>query len=217
MNTVTFNNRLGSRSLTHMNLLIAVVSGQTLIFPFTGETTPGVATVVSTRYEKNGKWSFSEWSVELADGIQSFVWSQDWELGSYVTAGTWTRAIEDVRRISGIPDLCPIAIERFIRSMLGKAAAKLDEAARAAQSDPTPVLAELLAAQAELAAAQAERAAAQAEAVQMATEIQQAIDAREQAEQARQEAKATAERVSKAKLAMAKGASLADLKAMLEG
>ena len=215
MTTTTFNDRLGSRSIHHMNLLIAAISDQTLIFPFEGKAIPGVCQIISTRSEKNGKWSFTEWTVELADGIRSFVWSEDWNEGRYVTAGTWPRAIEDVRRISGIPDLDATAIERFIRAKLGKAAARLDDAERAAKTDPTPILAELLAAQTELATAQAERAAVQAEEARLSAEIQQAIDARAAAEQARKDAAETRERVAKAKAAMAKGVSLTDLKAML--
>ena len=213
--TVKMNDRLGSRSIRHMNILVASVGEQTIIIPFAGETIPGVATVVATKYEKNGKWSYSEWTVELADGIGSFVWSQDWELGSYVTAGTWERAVSDVRRIANMPDLCSAAIERFIRAKLGKAAATIDENERKASSDGTPILSELLAAQAELADAQRSLAAERSQADRLAHEIQSAIDARAAAESARIEAAATAERVAKAKAAMSRGASLADLKAMM--
>jgi hypothetical protein len=200
---VTFNNRLGSRSLSHLNILVAPVGDQVVIFEFAGQSIPGVAQIISTRSEKNGKWSFTEWTIELADGIQSFVWSQDWETSQYINAGTWSQAVEDIRKISSTPNLDAPAIERFIRARLPKTAAKLNSALGSLSVDPGPALLDLIAAQEELAAA---RAAEQ----DLKTEIRNL----EEAEAARREASATRERVATAKAAMAKGASLADLKAL---
>ena len=201
---VTFNNRLGSRSIVHMNLLVATVGGQVVMFEFPGKSIPGVCQVVSTRSEKNGKWSYTEWTVELADGIQSFVWTQDWKTSLYVNAGTWLRAIEDVRKVAKLPDLDAVAIERFIRAKLPNTAKKLDQAVGSLEADPSPALMDLIAAQEELAAARAELNAVMGEVKNL-----------EAAEAARKEAAETRERVSAAKQAMAKGASLADLKALL--
>ena len=180
-----------------MNLLVAHVKGQTLIFEFAGESIPGVCQVVSRSYKKNGKWSYSTWEVELSSGLKSFFWSQDWEIGQYVTAGTWERAIADLQRRSGMPDLCPEAIERFIRVRLPETATKLDRAREEAKADPTEALQILLEAQAEL--------------VQVQTEIAQL----EQAAQALEEAAVLRSKVAAARQAMAKGASLADLKALM--
>jgi len=202
MKTV-FNNRLGSRSLSHLNILVAAVGDQVVIFEFDGASIPGVAQIVSTRSEKNGKWSYTEWTVELADGIQSFVWSQDWETSQYVNAGTWHQAVEDVRKISSIPDLDEIAIERFIRARLPKTAARLTAAADTLSIDPSPALLDLIAAQEELAAARA-----------VEQEFKAEIHNLEAAEAARHEAEATRSRVEMGKIAMSKGASLADLKAL---
>lgn len=213
--TITFDDKLGSRGLTHMNLLVATVGEQQLIFEFQGQNIPGAVTIASTRSERNGKWSFTEWTVELSENIRSFVWKQDWNECVYVTAGTWDRLVADIRQISGIPDLSNDAIERFVRAKLGKAARKLDEARDNATADNSPILAELLAAQQELAEAQRQRADAQAEHTALVAEVQQAIEAKAAAERARTEAKETAERVAKAKSAMAKGASLADLQSLL--
>lgn len=211
----TFNDRLGSRSLRHMNLLVASCDGQQVIFEFAGKSVPGVLTVIKDEYEKNGKWSHTTWTVELAEGVQSFVWSQDWEQGTYLTTGTWPAAIEQVRSKATSVDLTDAAIERFIRARLPKFAATFDRAAAEATADPTPILRDLIAAQTELAEAQEAHLAAEREHRQLATEVKQAIDTRIAAEQARAKAEATADRVTKAKQAMAKGASLADLQALL--
>lgn len=184
MTTIKFNDAPGIRDIRHLNLLI---------FEFAGESIPGVCQITSTSYTKNGKWSHSTWEVELAPGLRSFVWTQDWELGS----GTWERAVADLQRKSGIPDLCPTAI----RAKFPKAAAKLDRAAAEAQADPSEALQELLLAQ-----------AAQADAAQVRTEIAQL----EQAAQARVDAAALQSRVAAARRAMAQGASLADLRSIME-
>lgn len=202
--TVTFNDRIGSRSLSHMNVLVASVGDQTVIFPFEGKPVPGVVQIVSTRYEKNGKWSYTEWTAELADGIRSFEWYQNWETSQYLNAGVWSRAVEDVRRFASIPDLDAEAIERFVRARLPVKAKALDAALVASAADPTPALLDLLRAQEELAASSKEEAA-----------IRQEVALAEQAAQARSEAAAIRERVANAKAAMKRGASLADLKALL--
>jgi hypothetical protein len=212
---VKFNDRLGSRSLRHMNLLVASVGDEQVIFEFAGQSVPGVVTVVREDHEKNGKWSHTTWTVGLAEGVGSFSWHQDWERGTYLTAGTWSAAMEQVRSQATGVELTDAAIERFVRARLPKFAAKFDRAAETATADPTPILRDLIAAQTELAEAQAAKVAADREHRQLATEIQQAIDARAAAEQARREAAETAERVAAAKTAMKKGASLADLQALL--
>ena len=220
--TITLNNRLGSRSIRHMNLIVADIGDDQVIFEFTGKGIPGAVTVIKEDYEKNGKWSYSTWTVELADGMDAFTWPQDWEMGTYLTAKTWEAALEQVRyrasrhSLTGAITLTDAAVERFIRARIGKTAAKLDAAEAERTQDPTPLLEELLAAQAELSEAQQAQAAAEAERSRMANEVQAAIDARAAAERARTDAAATAARVAKAKQAMAKGASLADLHALLE-
>lgn len=200
---IKFNNRLGSRSIVHMNMLVAAVNDQTVIFEFPGKSIPGVCQIISSRYEKNGKWSYDEWEVELSAGVQAFVWSQDWETSLYVNAGTWDRVIEDVRAIAKLPDLDATAIERFVRAKLPNTAKKLDAAIGSLDADPAPALLDLIAAQEELATARAEEAA-----------VRREIRNIEAAEAARQEAAETRERVAAAKSAMVKGASLADLKAL---
>ena len=221
MTKINLNNQIGSRSTHKMNLVVAQVGDDQLLFEFTGVGIPGAVTVVQEDYEKNGKWSFSTWAVELSDGLHCFLWYQDWEQGNYLTAKTWESAREHVRKtakkhtLTGSFDLKDEAIDRFVRARLPNTAARLDAAEAERTRDPTPILEDLLAAQAELAEAQKDLSAAQAERGQLAAEVKQALEARAAAEKSRQEAAATADRVTKAKAAMARGASLADLKEML--
>ena len=215
MTQFKFNNKLRPRDLRHRNFIVAEISGEQVIARFTGENIPGVVQIVSTRSEKNGKWSFTEWTTELAPGVRAFVWAQDFQECRYVTAGTWARAYDDVRRISGMDDLTDQTIERLIRAELPGAAEKLDRAAIEAKADGTPALRALLDAQRALAEAQREESQALAEAKALLAEATEAENLRAEAEKAKANAARVRANVAKAKAAMAKGASLADLKALL--
>jgi len=149
MKTTTCNDSIGSRSIQHINVL--VVRGQGLV-QFKGESIPPVARVVRTEYTKNGKWSHTTWSVELADEASIVTFSQDWGIGKYFPVATWQEAINRVREadrvaMDGVTD--PM-IERFIRSTFPKVAADLDKA-DAEWTSAGDVFAAMLAAQAELA------------------------------------------------------------------
>lgn len=204
MAQITFDNRLGHRSLKHLNLLVGEVAGQQVIFEFPGANIPGVATITDQSYEKNGKWSYSAWTVELAPNIQGFVWTQDWELGTYVTAGTWNGAIAQIQGLCPNIPLQPAAIERFVRARLPAAAKNLDAANANLLADTSAALQELLSAQEALANAQRDH-----------QELVAEVTALEAAEQARKDAEALRIRTSAAREAMKHGASLADLKALL--
>lgn len=97
---ISLDDRMGIRSIPHMNLLVAEVGVEQGIFEFAGNI-PGAVTVLKEASEKNGKWSCTTWSVELTEAIVgAFVWHQDWE-GSgrrYLTTGTWAAAEEEVRK-----------------------------------------------------------------------------------------------------------------------
>jgi len=192
-----------------------MVGDQQLIFEFTGREVAGAVRILKDEYEKNGKWSYSTWTVELADDIESFTWSQDWETGRYFVSRTWETGMAEARAKAGDITLTDEALERFIRARLPKAAEIFDAAEKARTVDPEPVLRELLEAQAELAAARTAKAEAEAAHSALATEVQAAIDARAAAEAARKETEATKQRVQAAKAAMKRGASLEDLKALL--
>ena len=203
---ISFNDRRGNRGRQHINLLAArLPDGRQVIFEFTGKGIPGVVTLVKEDYEKNGKWSHSTWTVELADGVQGWTHGQNWETGEWLTAKRWQEALAEFKTIAGRDRaLDDTAIERFIRATWRETAQKLDATQAALLADGTPALLDLLAAQKELIAAQQEHTALVAE-----------VEAMEQAELARQEAESTRARVAAARALMKKGASLADLKAML--
>ena len=214
--TVRFNDRLGSRGLHHQNLLVATADdGQQAIVRFTGQSLPGLATVLREEYEKNGKWSHHKWTVELHPGTAAFVWSQDWETGLYLTSKTWASALEEVRRKAGDVALTDEAITRFVRATLPNLSGQFDRAAAPAPS----ALPSIRQAQAELAQAQADLSMAQAELAAAQAAIAEEVRTREAAAEARQDAAEARSRAAKATaaLAAAKGGKmdLAALKALL--
>lgn len=215
MSTMQFDNQLGSRDLSHLNLLLATVNDQQLLFQFEGKSIPGVCRVVSEEYTKNGKWSHTTWSVELAPGITGFAFSQDWGTGKYL-APSWEATLSRFQTAiaygnggPNAPQLGREAVERFVRatfrSAQGRAAIEaMDKAEEVLKQPAGPALLDLLHAQEELAASQADHDA-----------VLQEIAAMEQAEEARKEAAALKARTAQARAAMTRGASLADLKALL--
>jgi len=205
---IKFNDGIGSRGIRHMNLLVASACDKQVIFPFQGKSIPGVAQIESSSYERNGKWSSTTWSVNLAEGIEGFTWSQDWEQGNYLGV-SWTQTISRVQEAarSCAQTLTREAVERFIRATFkAEDVARLDEAEGVLRQPSGQILAELLAAQEERASANRELDAVAAD-----------IAAIEQAQADRQAAAELRERATKARAAMAKGATLADLKTLLAG
>lgn len=109
MKKVLFNDQMGHRSLSHVNL-VAVPSSH-IFLRFIGETIPGICRVTLADYSKNGKWSANTWTCELADGVMSAVHSQDWNTGSYFNSQTWPGAIAEFLRL--FPDLVgPVVLTR---------------------------------------------------------------------------------------------------------
>jgi hypothetical protein len=197
MNTIKINDRLGSRDILHVNI---VAFGDALI-EFGGQSLPPAVRLISTKFEKNGKWSFNEWTVEVHPEAEVFALTQDWGTGVWFPTATWDAAVQRVRDATkdGLPGVSDAAIVRFIRAKWIKAAANLDtEAATWADSS---IWSAAVAAQADAARAQSDLSAAQAEARAF-------VDGAE--------ATASAKAV-RAALASAKGGkmSLADLKAMV--
>ena len=91
--------------------------------PFDGKSLPGVCRVVGDNYKKNGKWSYTAWTLQLADGVVA--WTNRGgalrdlsglvpERASYVNAKTWA----DV----------PAPLVRVLRALCPNASARLDEA-----------------------------------------------------------------------------------------
>jgi len=197
MNTIKINDRLGSRDTHHINI---VAFGDALI-EFGGQSLPPAVRLVSIRFEKNGKWSYDEWTVEVHDDAEVFILTQDWGTGVWFPTATWDATVQRVRDAAkdGLPGVSDASIVRFIRAKFAKVAANLDTEA-ATWADST-IWSAAVAAQADAARAQADLSAAQAEARAF-------VDGRESAASAK---------AVRAALASAKGGkmSLADLKAMV--
>ena len=213
MTTITLNDKLGSRSLKHLNLFVALAGNEQVIAKFEGGTLPGLFQVTCADFTKNGKWSHNTWTVEPADGVSLFTIAQDWETSKWLNSQTWTAALAEFAqkaksaedgypRVAGLEET---AIARFIRAEWPGLAGKLDAAEDAtATASPSSAIAALIAAQSEKSLAQKELAAVTAE-----------VAAIEQAETLKREAAALRDRTAKAKDMMKRGASLADLKALL--
>lgn len=85
-----WTDKMGHRSRNAWLLLIHRDS----IVVFRGKSIPGVVAVVDTRYEKNGKWSGSEYDLELAPGVRAIPGNDGWESGSFR---------EGLRTATGLP------------------------------------------------------------------------------------------------------------------
>ena len=186
----TIDNSLLSRGRRKVNLVVIPGKG---ILPFSGETIPGVLRVLRENYTKNGKWSHTTWEVETSEGIRVITHSQDFGTGQWLCSKTWNSAIKEFQ--DSIAGSDPAHIERFIRATWPELAAELDSADMSVAGED--VLADLFAAQEALASVHKEVARRIAE------------------ESAKKEAEKIQEDVSKAKDLLKKGASLADLKALL--
>lgn len=126
-----FNDGMGPRMIHHINLLFAMVGEQQIVFKFEGKDIPGICRIDGKKYEKNGKWSCNRWEVTLAEGIDGFAWSQDWNTGKYL-GETWKQTFEMFRENAvkwGIDThIKDETIERFIRATFSKAITEeLDE------------------------------------------------------------------------------------------
>ena len=176
---------------------------------------------MSKDYTKNGKWSHYTWDVELMGGALSAPFAQDFETGRWINSLRWPEAIKEFgekfaagmavdrnqpheelaieaahrrQRIAAADG----AIVRFIRATWPKTAEELDKTdAASVKADSSQAIKDLAAAQQELAAVQAEVSKMEADA------------------QATSEAESIRKRVAAARMAMASGASLYDLRALL--
>ncbi|GEM_PF-3056017 len=197
-----FDDKLGHRGLYHKNLIAArLPDGRQIIFEFAGKAVPGVVQIVREDYTKNGKWSHSRWAVELADGVIGFVRGQDWETSQWLNSKRWPEAIAEFQ---GKESLDADAVERFIRTTWQGVAANLDADAASEKADGSAALLELLEAQDALAKEQSALG-----------RLREEVAAMEEAERVMTETIATRARVTKAREAMQRGASLSDLRAIL--
>lgn len=210
---IEFNDKLGSRSLRHLNVIIASDSDDnSVVFPFEGKSIPGIIQVIREDYTKNGKWSHTTWTVEPANGVYCATVSQDWETSKWLNSMVWESAVAEFKEklsFVGGNALNTIMIEddaivRFIRATWPKYATCFDAKVATDTNNTNDAVKELIAAQKEL--AELQREISMMEAAQQAKENDMRVLA---------EAEATRLRVANAREAMKKGASLADLKALL--
>lgn len=201
-----FNDKIDSLGLKHINVLIVSDGDKnTVICQFQGKSIPGIVSMVRADFTKNGKWSHNTWTVDPAHGVSCATISQDWETGKWLNSLTWKSAIEEFKdktRILGLANWTPVetpdlTITRFIRATWPKIATELDKADSEIGPSMSDAIDSLIAAQNDLAAAQQE------------------IARMEREQSAVTEAAAIRQRVTAAREAMKKGASLADLKALL--
>lgn len=111
----------GGGSNRHRPVLHLEKDGQ--FHEFKGASIPGVCRVIRDDYKKNGKWSFSTWTIQLADGVQA-----------------WTNAGGRVADLSGLCALTspltmaatwadvPEPLRRVVRSIYPNNAQRLNEA-----------------------------------------------------------------------------------------
>lgn len=87
------NDRVGARGRLHKNLIVVPGEG---IVKFAGESIPPRCTIVSVGYKKDGKWSHTSWTLELAPDTYLVVFDQNWETGKWFNAKTWSGAIDSL-------------------------------------------------------------------------------------------------------------------------
>lgn len=152
--TETWNDGIGSRGIKHICLYAAPldgVDGDYFIGQFTGQTIPGVVTILSETYHQNGKWSHSTYQVEGGEDVLLFSISQDWGTGLWLTSNTWELAINEFKDKTSkkLPDK---SVERFIRHQWKIISERLDRCRDIRNLPvPTEALLELIAAQEEAA------------------------------------------------------------------
>jgi hypothetical protein len=203
MKTVKINNRQGSRDCQQVQILLVAGRG---IVQFKGESIAPVCRVIGTDHTKDGKWSHTTWTVELAEDCQIISYFQNAGTGKFFYSQGWDGAIvELMKRFEGGITPADHGLTRdqvvsAIRAIFPRSAAAID-AAEKSWTAAGDQLADLLAAQEGHTAALAE-----------AGQVVAGIEATEEAKRLRQQATAL-----KAAAAATKGGkmSLADLKALM--
>ena len=96
---------------------------------FNGATIPNVAEVVGEKYEQNGKWSNTTYTVLSPEGSAAVKWMQSWEEGVFWPQRYWREAIMWFRQQAPLATV--EQVEELIRREWPKAAEKFDAAADA--------------------------------------------------------------------------------------
>lgn len=114
----------GGAATRHRPKLVFVTQAGA-IHDFQGASIPGIARVAHEDYKKNGKWSFTSWTLQLAPGVAA-----------------WTNEGGTLRELSGASDArlkyhalssweeVPADLHFIVRHFLPKTTARLDENAR---------------------------------------------------------------------------------------
>lgn len=207
MKTIIFDDRIGSRSIKHLNLLFGMYQEHQVIVEFKGQNIEGVCHVINETYNKNGKWSHSTWEVALPNDVEGFVLYEDWEMGKYFPQKTWEGVktkIVDAMKSSNLcfSELDMACVKRFITAKFPTTAEECNVADQ--------ILKNLNSNFGELYEAQQALLAAQLDLERVKTAVQDLITARE----TRKQAESLRRKTGQIRTAMANGASLADLQAM---
>jgi hypothetical protein len=119
----TWNDGMASRG-RQPACLIVTPDGK--VHRFHGSDIDGVVKVTKEKYNKNGKWSNTDYSCISPFGTTTYQWSQSWDNGVYWPQSSWEEAIQTVQQAAA-PHATPKSIEEVIRQEWGKAAEKLDD------------------------------------------------------------------------------------------
>ena len=145
MSEISWSDGLGSRSRRPWLLLL---KGEQIV-PFKGSNIPGFAVIRGSDYRKNGKWSYTTYRLELADGVRAIAGMMGWETGRFVeglhSAVTSRNPIDTWADVANALGVSVPAAMSCLREWRPKAAAALDavdealdaldEAADAAEAD----------------------------------------------------------------------------------
>jgi hypothetical protein len=92
---------------------------------FTGDSIPGTVRVLRNDYVKNGKWSHSKWTLQLAGDVTAWVLAGG-DMREYAREGEKPRVIA-YRKALTWSDI-PADLHRIFRVIATKTSARLDEA-----------------------------------------------------------------------------------------
>ena len=102
-----------------------VISGSGIVHCFSGVDIPGLAKIIKTQYEKNGKRSNSTYHCVSPQGTKIHFLSQSLEEGLYWPQASWKEVIKSVQYSA--PQVDQRSLKAVIREHWGKAAARFDE------------------------------------------------------------------------------------------
>ena len=136
-NVIGYNDGMASRS-RNCKLLLYV---QNKIYEFAGSSIDGVCVVKGSKYNKNGKWSATDYTIQLGAGVKHSKITQGWDSGKYIDN---VETVQSMAKDLGLEGVQMSAVTEFIKEALPKAWARhvefnekidaLEEAAEAANA-----------------------------------------------------------------------------------